>query len=191
MAMPLGFNQRLEKGKRTEAIVAHYASKFGWTVDAIGSIGDQKAPSLITTNEAGEFEYTRSPDLVMEKWPLQPIAIEVKEKKTYNGSILLDEERMEYIRKWSQLKRQLVIWVIQRTDHDNELVCASTEKLWASYHTYNPESTKYKSTELQPTFLFFPDVFIPFRRVLETQLNHIQMTQNMYLPNEKGEMQLI
>ena len=64
--MSLGFNQRLEKGKRTEAMVAHYASSFGWTVDAIGSIGDQKAPSLITTNEAGEFEYTRSPDLVID-----------------------------------------------------------------------------------------------------------------------------
>lgn len=186
------FKDRLTKGQRTEAIVAHYASKYGWTVDGIGAIGSpNKAPSLITTNSEGDFEYTRSPDLVMEKWPLQPIAIEVKSKKTYNGSIKIDEERMEYIRKWSQLKRQLVIWVIERSDHDNELVCASTEKLWSSYHTYDPYSTKFESSELQPTFLFFPEVFVPFKRVLETQLNHIQMTQSMYLPNKEGEMELI
>ena len=189
--MSLGFNQRLEKGKQTEARVAHFAAEFGWNVEGIGSIGSRKAPSLISTNSEGDFEYTRSPDLIMEKWPLQPIALEAKSKKTYSGSIKIDEIRMEYLRKWSQLKRQLVIWVIERSDHDNELVCASTEKLWASYHTYDPESTKYNSAVLEPTFLFFPEVFIPFRRVVETQLNHIQITQNMYLPSEKGELQLI
>ena len=110
------FKDRLTKGQRTEAIVAHYASKYGWTVDGIGAIGSpNKAPSLITTNAEGDFEYTRSPDLVMEKWPLQPIAIEVKSKKTYNGSIKIDEERMEYIRKWSQNHYDVTVFTFYKS----------------------------------------------------------------------------
>ena len=185
------FNSRLAKGKRTEANVAHYAPQFGWTVFGIGGIGFEEIPTLISKNDEGDLEHTKAPDLIMEKWPLQAIALEAKSMKTYDGSFIVDVRRLDYIRKWEQLKRQLVIWVIERSDNDNELICASTEKLLTSYHTYDPTSTKYKSTKLEPTYLYWPEVFIPFRKVVETQLSHIQITQSMYLPSSKEDGELI
>lgn len=189
MIMNNSFSSRLIKGKEAEDRVAQFVSHYGFSVDCIGPIGNERIPMSYFRDKTGALVKQKSPDLTIERagWPA--ITIEVKNKSLVRGEWWIDVSRLHYIHKWSQLKQRLVLWVFENQSHNRDLICASTGKLLDSYTTYNPNSKNYDTGELQPTYLYAQSVFVPLERVLTAGLECLQVSYNMYLPDsDTGEL---
>ena len=193
MAMPLEFNQRLERGNNAQARVAEYVAEYGWTTDGIGSIGNESVPASYAKNKAGELEHYTAPDLTIDKrnWPFS-ITLEVKSKNEYRGIYYIDAYRLDYITKWARMKDRFVLWGIEDESKGRSLFCASNDKLNSTPHrTYNPHTTNIKKTKTVPSWMFDASVFVPLEEALTAQLDNFHTTRSLHLPDNTGEVRLI
>jgi hypothetical protein len=161
------FHKSLIKGKAVEYEVAKLCARFGFSVVSTGSFGNADGvPKGLTDDET-----IIAPDLLVSRpnasMSISPVmAIEAKCKDLVRGNIWIDEERMNYAKRWSDKFGQPFLFVFKRPPYDEInaelLICASVERLYGNYDAYNTLSTKRDRKTPEPTFIYDPHHFVPF-----------------------------
>jgi hypothetical protein len=189
----IGFNEALKTGDKVELETANLVAEHGFSAHKLGGGFGQKIPYSIMPDALGNPQSIKAPDLLIKKFGWPDVGLEVKAKKAYSDTYILDKFRVEQLNNWALATDNPAFFVFKLPPYEElnseNFVCSSIEKLYGNHVLENVGATDRYGKPC-PTVQFESSMFLPFTELLSGNVKH-QTKISMYIPDNSGELVLI